>query len=90
MSDLFKRIQDSLRPGHGWVLQSWYSTGAPLQANGVLLPSGVAQERLRVRKPLEHSLEQADHVSHDDQAAPWTRVTGRPILNKSSTRPIQI
>lgn len=36
-------------PGHGWGLQSWYSTGDPLQALGELLLSMLVQVRLRER-----------------------------------------
>lgn len=36
-------------PGHGWGLQSWYSTGDPLQAFGEFLPSMPVQVRLRER-----------------------------------------
>jgi hypothetical protein len=83
----------SVLPGQGWELQSWYSTGDPLQALGLLLPSAEAQVRLRVRKPLAHSWEQVDHVSHGDHLVPpGCRSTGRPLLppplalTKSSTR----
>lgn len=71
-------------PLQAWVLQSWYSTGVPLQAKGALLPSRVAQVRFRVRYPLAQSWEQADQVSHDDQPDPATRTTG--VFRRSSTR----
>ena len=74
-------------PGHGWMLQSWYSTGDPTQAFGLVLPSAIVQLRFLVRKPLEHCCEQLDHVSQDPQRAPWGWVRVRPLVfTKSSTR----
>lgn len=77
----------SLLPGQGWMLQSWYSTGDPTQALGLVLPSAVEQLRFRVRKPLEHCWEQLDQVSHDPQRTPWGWDRVRPLVfTKSSTR----
>lgn len=74
-------------PGQACTLQSWYSTGEPLQATGALLPSGPVQDLRRVRYPLEQLCEHPDQESHEDQPGPPApRTSG--VRSSSSTRSI--
>ena len=45
---MYKSVVVVDSPGQAWTLQSWYSTGDPLQATGGLFPSGPEQLLRRV------------------------------------------